>query len=97
MSDWQQWNDMTDTQRLVSWREACDQLAEARAEAERLTKAYGELAPVAIGLRDQVERLRAALQALYDNEKWDDDDPRLAAARAQARAAPSPGTTQEGT
>lgn len=30
------WNDMTDTQRLVSWREACDQLAEARAEVERL-------------------------------------------------------------
>lgn len=36
MSDWQMWNDMTDTQRLVSWREACDQLAEARAEVERL-------------------------------------------------------------
>ncbi len=37
MSDWQKWNDMSDTQRLVSWREACDQLAEARAEVERLT------------------------------------------------------------
>lgn len=39
MSDWQMWNDMTDTQRLVSWREACDQLAEARAEVKRLRAA----------------------------------------------------------
>jgi hypothetical protein len=45
---------------------------------------------------DEIERLRAALQSLYDNEKWDDDDPRLAAARAQARAALAPGDGNDG-
>ena len=42
---------------------------------------------LAMGWKNRIERLEGALQSLYDNEKYDDDDPRLGCARDLARAA----------
>ena len=64
--DWQKWNDMSDTQRLVSWREACDQLAEARAEVERLTHDVERHQRIATEHIAEAERLTGILQAHND-------------------------------
>jgi chromosome segregation ATPase len=49
MSDWDLWNTMSDAQRMATWREACDQLAEAQTDVR--------------AFRAEVARLRGIVQA----------------------------------
>lgn len=44
LGGFQEWNDMTDTQRLVSWREACDEIVALRAEWDALRAERDKLA-----------------------------------------------------
>lgn len=72
--DWNTWNNMSDTQRLMSWREACDRLAEYDAvaknpgsamewiaEMQRTGRAQADALAVAYS---EIARLRAALQLI---------------------------------
>ncbi len=66
LGGFQEWNDMTDTQRLVSWREACDEIVALRAEVERLRAALYAIATVdPTDEDDRNEQGAIAYAALY--------------------------------
>ena len=76
----------------LSWcNEAADAIEALVSQLDAETKLHLENESrhmaLAMGWKNRIERLEGALQSLYDNEKYDDDDPRLGCARDLARAA----------
>ena len=101
LGGFQEWNDMTDTQRLVSWREACDEIVALRAEWDALRAAVAAHEADAVAYRAEIERLLDAMEQAEAELSFYGPAEYAGKARKILRDAietsPSPGTTQEGT